>query len=257
MVRSLWLKLAQTIRESFPGLKAPDSTIGDRLTGYSLTFILLLSRTTSAVMERPLEDATTANLWKTLFALIVELSLRSGLVTQEELVPGLTTTPTHVEERHSADSHEAGSQEGQEEGTGDQELGEESEREEDPVVEAAHEPDAETEPGAATGEKTLLEGATHSSATQERVLMNNEGVEHSWLAAPSQSEGSSCPQSASTHSYPPEYNPFDPPVGEVVAQLFDDSQPINPLLPSDNGKWRDLESCPFSCTIPWTSQAPL
>ena len=26
-------------------------------------------------MERPLEDATTANLWKTLFALIVELSL--------------------------------------------------------------------------------------------------------------------------------------------------------------------------------------
>ena len=40
-------------------------------------------------MERPLEDSTTANLWKTLFALIVESSLRSGLVTEEELVPAL------------------------------------------------------------------------------------------------------------------------------------------------------------------------
>ena len=70
-----------------------------------------------------------------------------------------------MEERHSAHSQEAGSQEGQKEGIGE--------------------------------------------------------------GAPFQSEGSSCPQTASLHSYPPEYNPFDRPVGEVVAQLFDDSQPIN------------------------------
>ena len=28
-------------------------------------------------------------------------------------------------------------------------------------------------------------------------------------------------------SYPPEYDPFDRPVGEVVGQLFDDTQPVN------------------------------
>ena len=28
--------------------------------------------------------------------------------------------------------------------------------------------------------------------------------------------------------YPPEYDPFDRPVGEVVTQLFDDTQPVNP-----------------------------
>ena len=63
-------------------------------------------------MERPLEDATTANLWKTLFALIVELSLRSGLVTQEELVPALATTLTNVGMRPGTASQEEGSQEG-------------------------------------------------------------------------------------------------------------------------------------------------
>ena len=94
-----------------------------------------------------MEDATTANLWKTLFALIVELSLRSGLVTQEELVPALATTLTNVGMRPDTASRAEGSQEEQEE---EQELGEESSKEEDPIVEVAHEPDAETEPGATT-----------------------------------------------------------------------------------------------------------
>ena len=40
-------------------------------------------------MERPLEDTTTAMLWKTLFAIVVELSLRSELVTEEELTASL------------------------------------------------------------------------------------------------------------------------------------------------------------------------
>ena len=65
-------------------------------------------------MERLLEDATTANLWKTLFALIVELSLRSELMTQEELVPALATTLTNVGIRSDTASQAEGSQEEQE-----------------------------------------------------------------------------------------------------------------------------------------------
>ena len=112
-------------------------------------------------MERPLEDATTANLWKTLFALIVELSLRSGLVTEEELVPALATTLGNEGARPSTASHGDVSQEGQEE------VGEESAKEEDPVVEFAHAPDAETEPGATTGDRMQPEGANPSLSAQE------------------------------------------------------------------------------------------
>ena len=59
-------------------------------------------------------------------------------------------------------------------------------------------------------------------------MMTNEGAENSLQITSSLSEGMSLPQAASSHSYPPEYNPFDRPVGEVVAQLFDDLQPVNP-----------------------------
>ena len=92
-------------------------------------------------MERPLEDATTANLWKTLSALIVELSLRSGLVTEEELIPALATPPGNGIARPRMSSHDNASQVGMEEGTEDHELGEESAKEEDPLVEFAQEPD--------------------------------------------------------------------------------------------------------------------
>ena len=81
-------------------------------------------------MERPLEDSTTANLWKTLFVLIVELSLRSGLVTEEELIPALSTPPGNEITRMWAPSHGNTSQ-AQDAGEGDQELGEESAKEED------------------------------------------------------------------------------------------------------------------------------
>ena len=98
-------------------------------------------------MERPLEDATTANLRKTLFALIVELSLRSGLVTEEELIPALATPPgNEIQSRVSSRSN--ASQVDLEEGEDDHELGEESAKEEDPTLELGQEPDAETEPGA-------------------------------------------------------------------------------------------------------------
>ena len=122
-------------------------------------------------MERPLEDATTANLWKTLFALIVELSLQSGLVTQEELVPALATTLTNEGTRLDTASQAEGSQEQQKDGDGQQEIGEESSKEEDPIVEVAHEPDAETEPGATTGERMTPKCIQVSPRAIVRVLV--------------------------------------------------------------------------------------
>ena len=171
-------------------------------------------------MERPLEDATTANLWKTLFALIVELGLRSGLVTEEELVPALATQSAH--------SQEEDPQELQEDGDGLQETGEESCKEEDPIVEVVQEPDAEKEPSRNTEEGITSEVAADSAPAQESSQMAEDGDEGS-LQNRSSSLGEAISlQTASQHSYPPEYNPFDRPVDEVVAQLFDDSQPVNP-----------------------------
>ena len=125
-------------------------------------------------MERPLEDATTANLWKTLFALIVELSLRSGLVTEEELVPALATL-TNEGTRPGTNSQADDSQEQQEAGDGQQETGEESSKEEDPVVEVAQEPDAEKEPSMNTDERIASEGTAPSAPVQECSMMANDG----------------------------------------------------------------------------------
>ena len=79
-------------------------------------------------MERPLADAATSHLWRTLFALVVELSLRSGLVTEDDLAPA-GPVPPHPEAE--GDVHE---------------QGEGSAKENDPILEFAPEPDAETEP---------------------------------------------------------------------------------------------------------------
>ena len=57
----------------------------------------------------------------------------------------------------------------------------------------------------------------------------NDGAASGLQVHSSFSEGVPSQQAGSQHSYPPEYNPFDRPVGEMVAQLFDDSQPVNPL----------------------------
>ena len=84
-------------------------------------------------MERPLEDTTTAMLWKTLFATIVELGLRSGLFTENELTPPLVApTGSEMSQPHEH-SQEVASRGRMEDGTDDQELGEESEHEEDPL----------------------------------------------------------------------------------------------------------------------------
>ena len=199
-----------------------------------------------AWMERPLEDATTANLWKTLFALIVELSLRSGLVTEEELVPALTTL-TNEGTRLGTDSQADGPQEQQEDGRWRW-----AGKEEDPIVEVAQEPDAETEPSMNTEERVTSEGTAPSASAQECSMMANDGAESGLQIHSSLLEGLQAPsyQATSQHSYPPEYDPFDRPVGEVVAQLFDDSQPVNPLPPNDNGReWDSLSPPPLNNTI--------
>ena len=74
-------------------------------------------------MERPPADTPTAHLWRTLFALVVEPTIRSGLVTEHDLVPA-GPVDTRNEEVPNA-----------EEGEGLQEQGEESADEHDPIVE--------------------------------------------------------------------------------------------------------------------------
>ena len=63
---------------------------------------------------------------------------------------------------------------------------------------------------------------------QEGSQMADDGDDDSLQHRSSLPEEVPSQQTASQNSYPPEYNPFDRPVGEVVAQLFDDSQPVNP-----------------------------
>ena len=70
--------------------------MGERKVGNLRVFLALRYLVLSDTMERPLEDTTTAMLWKTLLATIVELSLGSGLFTEEELTPPLVA-PTGSE----------------------------------------------------------------------------------------------------------------------------------------------------------------
>ena len=100
-----------------------------------LTFALSLPAEHQQV-ERPLADTATEHLWRTLFALVVELSIRSGLVTEDDLAPA-GPAPTHADEVPRAEVEEVM-----------QEQGEESANENDPIVEFAPEPDAVTEPRA-------------------------------------------------------------------------------------------------------------
>ena len=96
-------------------------------------------------MERPLADTATAHLWRTLFALVVELSIRSGLVTENDLAPA-GPVPLHTDEVPRAEVEEEL-----------QEQGEESADEHDPIVGFAPEPDAETEPRASHDGQLLAE----------------------------------------------------------------------------------------------------
>ena len=109
--------LARTARLPFPGLRASDSTLGEtnRFATGVLSWLSLSNL--SDTMERPLEDTTIAMLWKTLFATIVELSLRSGLFTAEELTPPLVAPAGNGMVQPQELSHEGALCGGMEEGT--------------------------------------------------------------------------------------------------------------------------------------------
>ena len=96
------------------------------------------------------------------------------------------------------------------------------------MVEFAQEHDAETEPGALGRDALQPEsrGFGSSAALVSAGSMNERAASH--RDPPLYEEGNVVATGVSRHSYPPEYDPFDRPVEEVVTQLFDDVQPVNP-----------------------------
>ena len=164
-------------------------------------------------MDRPLADAPTAHLWRTLFALVVELSIRSGLVTEHDLVPA---GPVNLRNEEVPNA---------EEGEVLQEQGKESADEHDPIVELAPEPDAETEP---RNSQDGLPLAQLSHATTSQVTATAPNADH--MEASSSANGSGDVVSE-REQYPVEYDPFDRPVEEVVMNLFEVDPPANPPPP--------------------------
>ena len=142
-------------------------------------------------MERPL--------WRTLFALVVELSIRSGLVTEHDLVPA---GPVNLRTEEVPNA---------EEGEVLQEPSEESADEHDPIVEFAPEPGLAELSHAATSQVT--ETAPCAVATD-------------YTEASSSASGIGDAVSE-REQYPVEYDPFDRPVEEVVMSLFEGDPPAN------------------------------
>ena len=167
-------------------------------------------------MERPLAATPTAHLWRTLFALVVELSIRSGLVTEHDLVPAGPVDPRNEEAPNA------------EEGEGLQEQGEESADEHDPIVEFAPEPDAETEPRASQDVLPLAElsHATTSQVTETAPCAVS--TDHTEASSSANGSGNAVSE---REQYPVEYDPFDRPVEEVVMNLFEGDPPANPPPP--------------------------
>ena len=166
-------------------------------------------------MERPLVDAPTAHLWRTRFALVVELSIRSGLVTEHDLVPA---GPVDLRNEEVPNA---------EEGEVLQEQGEESPDEHDPIVEFAPEPDAETEP---RNSQDVLPLAELSHATTSQLTQTAPCAVSTDHTEASSANGSGDAVSE-REQYPVEYDPFDRPVEEVVMNLFEVDPPANPPPP--------------------------
>ena len=167
-------------------------------------------------MDRPLADAPTAHLWRTLFALVVELSIRSGLVTEHDLVPVGPVNPRNEEVSNAAECEAL------------QEQGEKSADEHDPIVEFAPEPDAETEP---RNSQDGLSLAQLSNATTSQVTATApSAVSPDHIEATSSANGSGEGVSE-REQYPVEYDPFDRPLQGVVMNLFEVDPPANPPPP--------------------------
>ena len=178
-------------------------------------------------------------LWKTLFATIVELGIRSGLYTAEELTPPLNAPPGNLP-RASDDPPLA--EDNREwpttDETGGQEFGEESEQDEDPLVEfLGGEPDAETEPSAPVPAVRPSEGNSLRAVNldSDREVRSDfpmeELVTGHTRSDPRMEDGLIVTHSSSSANGPPEYDYFDRPAGEVAThftQTLDDAQPVSP-----------------------------
>ena len=148
-------------------------------------------------MDRLLADAPTAHLWRTLFALVVELSIRSGLVTEHDLLPEGPVNPRNEEASNAAECEVL------------QEQGEESADEHDWIVEFASEPDAETEP---RNSQDGLSLAQPPNATTSQVTATAPSAVSSDHMEASSSANSSGEVVSEREQYPVEYDPFDRPV---------------------------------------------
>ena len=163
-------------------------------------------------MERPLADSPTAHFWRTLFALVVELSIRSGLVTEHDLVPAGPVGTRQAEVPNAEEGEEL------------QEQSEESADEHDPIVEFAPEPDAETEPRASNDGRPLTE-LPHAATCQ---VMEAAPCAATTGHTAASSTASGIGEAVSERvQYPVEYDPFDRPVEEVVMNLFEGDPPAN------------------------------
>ena len=164
---------------------------------YSLSILSLQVAQWSALWK-------TANLWKTFFALVVELSLRSGLVTEEELVPSLSAPAgSELAQPQVPFQHDA-SRGRMDERNGDHEL-----------VEFAQKPDAETEPGYHLEGIPQLEseGAAPLVALVALQLLSrfesmNEHSASSHRDFSLHEEGNVVTTGVSPPSYPAEYDPL-------------------------------------------------
>ena len=125
--------------------------------------------------EATLEPELHEGLWRTLFALIVELGIRSGLFTAEELMPPMgmvspfcgSPGDEHVHERHEEAPFEKED--------ASQELAEESGREDDPIVDLVmEEPEAEADRVIARGSEQQYRNAQAWGV--EPAEMNEPGV---------------------------------------------------------------------------------
>ena len=124
-------------------------------------------------MERPLENTDTAMLWRTVFSVIVDLPIRPGLFTAEELTPSMGGAPpgrgSVPSDDHLQEEHESEPPGGEDAG---HELEEESAREDAPIVDLmAEEPDAEAEPVVSGG------SGMNSSAARTASLVGGGGFQ--------------------------------------------------------------------------------
>ena len=74
----------------------------------------------------------------------------------------------------------------------------------------------------------LVTPASGTSAAPVPVTLMHERTAPSHRDPPLTKKENTAVTEPSHIGYPPEYDPFDRPVDEVITQLFDNTQPVNP-----------------------------